>query len=153
MSGIRRAMFVTLNCRKNRACFLLSTTRGWVKAQSLLPRAAGDLCYLCAWSPSCHPPPLPQVQTGLFLPLFIAAGSIVTSLPQTLPRCLPMAAGPGCVLQCSCWNSTWQPCSPWETSWQPHPVLLKAGWTGSQCRRAKFCSVDANKNSHQWKER
>lgn len=67
----------------------LGLPRGWGKALlywGLLLRAAGYLCCGCVWNPSCPPPPLPQVQTGLFHPLFTSPNSVVPSLPPSLPE-------------------------------------------------------------------
>mgnify|MGYP001862195055 CR=1 FL=1 len=50
------------------------------------PALLEGLCSSCAWSPPCPPPPLPQVQTGLFLLLLVAPSRLVPSHPEALPN-------------------------------------------------------------------
>lgn len=90
MSGIRRAMFVTLNCRKNQACFLLSTTRGWMKAQGLLPRAAGDLYSTVPGDPLDSSSSPPKCRQGCFSPCLWLLTALFPLFPSSSPRCPAM---------------------------------------------------------------
>lgn len=72
-----------------------------MKAQGLLPRAAGDLYSTVPGDPLDLLLLSPQVQTGLLLPLFMAADSTVPSLPQLLPKVSSYALQRGVVTHSS----------------------------------------------------
>lgn len=62
------------------------------------------------WSPSCPLPPLPQVQTGLFHPLFTSPNSVVPSLSQDFPEASPH----GCWAQLLPVGDHWRLCPAQE---------------------------------------